>query len=274
MKTWLITGCSSGFGQRLALAAARRGERVIATARNVETIAHLAEPFDGRMLTLPLDVTDPAAARAVVAQAVDAFGGFDVLVNNAGYALFGAIEEATPDEYRPMFEVNVFGLIETTRAALPVLRRAGGLIVNMSSGAGIEGRGGGGYYHAAKFAVEGLSEALAGELKPFGIRLLIVEPGPFRTDFLGRSIAMAGNEMPEYAASSRKQYRDTGNGNQAGDPDKAVTVILKAVDAEDAPLHLPLGPAAHAIAERKLAAFRRDIDAWRDITIATDFDRG
>ncbi|MET3710847.1 NAD(P)-dependent dehydrogenase (short-subunit alcohol dehydrogenase family) [Sphingomonas trueperi] len=272
MKTWLITGCSSGFGQRLALAAARRGDRVVATARNVETIAPMAEPFDGRMLTLPLDVTDPAAARAVVAQAVDRFGGFDVLVNNAGYALFGAIEEATPEEYRPMFEVDVFGLIETTRAALPVLRRSGGVIVNMSSGAGIEGRGGGGYYHAAKFAVEGISEALAGELKPFGIRVLIVEPGPFRTDFLGRSIAMAANAMPDYAASSRKQYRETGNGNQAGDPDKAVAVILRAVDAKDAPLHLPLGPAAHAIAERKLAAFRRDIDAWRDVTIATDFD--
>lgn len=272
MKTWLITGCSSGFGRRLALAAARRGDLVIATARNVRTIEDMAEPFGGRMIALPLDVTDAAAAKAAVAKAVETFGGFDVLVNNAGYALFGAIEEATPEEYRPMFETNIFGLIETTKAALPVLRRSGGTIVNMSSGAGIEGRGGGGYYHAAKFAVEGISEALADELKPFGIRVLIVEPGPFRTDFLGRSIAMAADEMPEYAATSRKPYRETNDGNQAGDPDKAVAVILRAVDADDAPLHLPLGPAAHAIAERKLAAFRSDIDAWRDITIATDFD--
>ena len=233
----------------------------------------MAEPFDGQVITVPLDVTDTAAAKAAVATAADTFGGFDVLVNNAGYGLFGAIEEGTPEEYRPMFEVNVFGLIETTRAALPILQRSGGTIVNMSSGAGIEGRGGGGYYHAAKFAVEGISEALAGELKPFGIRVLIVEPGPFRTDFLGRSVTMVANEMPEYAASSRRHYRDTNDGNQAGDPDKAVAVILRAVDAEDAPLHLPLGPAAHAIVERKLAAFRSDIDAWRDITIATDFDR-
>lgn len=232
----------------------------------------MAEPFGGRVITLPLDVTDAAAAKAAVAKAVETFGGFDILVNNAGYALFGAIEEGTPQEYRPMFEVNVFGLIETTRAALPILRRSGGTIVNMSSGAGIEGRGGGGYYHAAKFAVEGISEALAGELMPFGIRVLIVEPGPFRTDFLGRSIAMAANEMPEYAATSRKPYRETNDGNQAGDPDKAIAVILRAVDADDAPLHLPLGPAAHAIAERKLAAFRSDIDAWRAVTIATDFD--
>ncbi|GJD54090.1 3-phenylpropionate-dihydrodiol/cinnamic acid-dihydrodiol dehydrogenase [Methylobacterium crusticola] len=273
MKTWLITGCSSGFGQRLALAAAQRGDQVVATARHVKTIAEMAEPFGGRMITLPLDVTDAAAAKAAVAKAVETFGGFDVLVNNAGYGLFGAIEEGTPEEYRPMFEVNVFGLIETTRAALPVLRRSGGTIVNMSSGAGIAGGAGGGYYNAAKFAVEGMSEALAGELKPFGIRVLIVEPGPFRTDFLGRSITMAANEMPEYAASSRKHYRDTSNGNQAGDPVKAIAVILRAVDADDAPLHLPLGPIAHSIAERKLASFRRDIDAWRDITIATDFDQ-
>ncbi len=273
MKTWLITGCSSGFGQRLAIAAARRGDRVVATARNVRSIEAMAEPYRDRMITVPLDVTDAAAARAAVAQAVEVFGGFDVLVNNAGYGLFGAIEEGTPEEYRPMFEVNVFGLIETTRAALPVLRRSGGTIVNMSSGAGIAGGGGGGYYNAAKFAVEGISEALAGELAPFGIRVLIVEPGPFRTDFLGRSITLAANEMPEYAASSRRPYRETNDGHQAGDPDKAVAVILAAVDADDAPLHLPLGPIAHATAERKLAAFRGDIDAWRDITIATDFDQ-
>ena len=123
MKTWLITGCSSGFGRRLALAAAQRGDRVIATARNVKTIEDIATPFGGRVIILPLDVTDAAAAKAVVARAVETFGGFDVLVNNAGYGLFGAIEEGTPEEYRPMFEVNFFGLIETTRAALPVLRR-------------------------------------------------------------------------------------------------------------------------------------------------------
>lgn len=273
MKTWLITGCSSGFGRRLALAAAHRGDRVIATARNIKTIEDMPAPFGDRMITLPLDVTNAVEAEAVVAMAVDTFGGFDVLVNNAGYGLFGAIEEGTPEEYRPMFEVNVFGLIETTRAALPILRRSGGTIVNMSSGAGIAGGGGGGYYNAAKFAVEGISEALASELEPFGIRVLIVEPGPFRTEFLGRSITMAAKEMPDYAASSRRHYRETSDGNQPGDPDKAVAVILQAVDADDAPLHLPLGPVAHAIAERKLAAFRRDIDAWRDITITTDFDQ-
>lgn len=273
MKTWLITGCSSGFGKRLALAAAERGDQVVATARNPKEIDEMAADFGGRMITAPLDVTDPSSAKAAVAKAIETFSGVDILVNNAGYGLFGAIEEGTPDEYRPMFEVNVFGLIETTRAALPILRRKGGTIVNMSSGAGIAGGGGGGYYNAAKFAVEGLSEALAGELAPFGVRVVIVEPGPFRTDFLGRSITLAANEMPEYAASSRRYYRETNNGVQAGDPDKAIAVILQAVDAENPPLHLPLGPVAYAIADRKLAAFSKDMDAWRDIAIHTDFDR-
>lgn len=273
MKTWLITGCSSGFGQRLALAAAERGDRVVATARNIEAIREMARPFEGRMIALPLDVTDVGSINAAVAEALATFGGIDILVNNAGYGLFGAIEEGTPEEYRPLFEVNVFGLIETTRAMLPTLRGNGGTIINMSSGAGITGSGGGGYYNATKFAVEGLSEALAGELAPFGVRVILVEPGPFRTEFLGRSITVAANEMPEYAASSRRQYRESNDGSQAGDPDRAVAVILQAVDAEDPPLHLPLGPVAHAIAERKLAAFRKDIDMWRNISIHTDFER-
>lgn len=272
MKTWLITGCSSGFGKGLAIAAAERGDRVVATARDPGAIAEMAAAYDGRMIALRLDVTDAASAASAVATAVDMFGGVDILVNNAGYGLFGAVEEGTPEEYRPMFDVNVFGLIETTRAALPVLRERGGTIVNLSSGAGIAGSGGGGYYNAAKFAVEGVSEALAGELAPFGIRVIIVEPGPFRTDFLGRSITMAAREMPEYAASSRRQYRETANGRQAGDPAKAIAIILQAVDADEPPLHLPLGPVAYAIAERKLAAFKNDMDAWRAVAIDTDFD--
>lgn len=272
MKTWLITGCSSGFGQRLALAAASRGDRVVATARNADAIRDMAVPFEGRMLALPLDVTRVESIEAAVATALETFGTIDVLVNNAGYGLFGAIEEGTPDEYRPLFEVNVFGLIETTRAVLPTLRRNGGTIVNMSSGAGIAGSGGGGYYNASKFAVEGLSEALSGELAPFGVRVILAEPGPFRTEFLGRSITMAANEMPEYAASSRRRYRETNDGKQAGDPDKAVAVILQAIDADEPPLHLPLGPVAHAIVERKLASLRHDVDAWRDVSIDTDFD--
>ena len=173
-----------------------------------------------------------------------------------------------------MFETNVFGVIETTRAALPALRRrGGGRVVNISSGAGIAGTAGFGYYNATKFAVEGLSEALAQELAPLGLKVIIVEPGPFRTEFLGRSIAAAAAVIDAYAETAGKQraYRDSNNGKQAGDPDKAVAVILQAVDAAEPPLHLPLGPVAYGVAEKKLAAFKRDMDAWRETAIATDF---
>lgn len=274
-RTWLITGCSSGLGQCLAQAVAERGDQLVATARDPESLRELAQRFPETMRACALDVTRPETAQAAVALATQAFGGLDVLVNNAGYGLYGAIEEATPDEYRPMFEANVFGLIEVTRAALPTLReRRGGRIVNLSSGAGIAGAAGSGYYNATKFAVEGLSEALAQEMAPFGVRVVIVEPGPFRTAFLGRSITVAKRRIGDYdeTAGQRRAYRDSNDGKQAGDPAKAVAVILKAVDSEDPPLHLPLGPVAYGTADRKLAAFRKDIDAWRQVAIATDFD--
>lgn len=274
-KTWLITGCSSGLGKHLAGAVAARGDQLVATARNPETLRDLAQQFPETVRVCPLDVTRPEMATAAVASATEAFGGLDVLVNNAGHGLFGAIEETAPDEYRPMFEVNVFGLIEVTRAALPALRqRRGGRIVNLSSGAGIAGTAGSGYYNASKFAVEGFSEALDQEVAPLGLRVIIVEPGPFRTAFLGRSITVARRQISDYGqtAGQRRVYRDSNDGRQAGDPAKAIAVILKAVDSENPPLHLPLGPGAYAMADRKLATFRKDIDAWRPLAVATDFD--
>ncbi len=190
-RTWLITGCSSGLGQHLAQAVAARGDQLVATARNPEALRELAQRFPDTVRVCLLDVTRAETTQAAVGLALSAFSCLDVLVNNAGYGLFGAIEEAVPDEYRPMFEVNVFGLMEVTRAALPALRqRPGGRIVNLSSTAGIAGAAGSGYYAASKFAVEGFSEALDQELRPLGLRVIVVEPGPFRTAFLGRSIAM------------------------------------------------------------------------------------
>lgn len=275
MKTWLITGCSSGLGRQLAEAVAARGDRLVATARSADDLQLLRERYPETVRGLSLDVTRPGDAAKAVALAESAFGGLDVLVNNAGFGFIGAMEEGEPAEYRPMFEVNVFGLIETTRAALPALRRRpGARIVNLSSGAGIAGSAGFGFYNATKFAVEGLSEALAEELGPFGVSVIIAEPGPFRTAFLGRSMAMAAREIPAYAGTvqARRHYRETNDGRQAGDPAKAVAVLLQAVDAAHPPLHLPIGPRAHAIAERKLDAFRADMAAWRDVSIATDFD--
>ena len=274
LKTWLITGCSSGLGKVLAHAVAARGDNLVATARSMDDLGDLAERYPDTLRTIALDVTRAGAAAAAVAAARETFGGLDVLVNNAGFGFMGAIEEATPDEYRPMFETNVFGLIETTRAALPELReRKGGRIVNISSGAGIAGAAGYGHYNATKFAVEGLSEALAQELAPLGLRVIIVEPGPFRTDFLGRSIKTAARQIDVYAETSGKlrAYRDGSNGKQAGDPNRAVAVILRAVDADEPPLHLPLGLVAYGIAEKKLVSFKRDMDAWRETAIATDF---
>lgn len=275
VKTWLITGCSSGLGKQLAEAVAGRGDCLVATARSSDALQNLRNRYPETVRILSLDVTLPGAAAAAVALAESAFGSLDVLVNNAGFGFIGAIEEGEPDEYRPMFEVNVFGLIETTRAALPALRRRkGARIVNLSSGAGIAGSAGFGFYNATKFAVEGLSEALAEELGPLGVKVIIVEPGPFRTEFLGRSMGTAAREIAAYCdtAQTRRRYRQTSNGKQAGDPAKAVAIMLQAVDAEHPPLHLPIGPRAHAIAERKLDSFRADITAWRDISIATDFD--
>ena len=278
MKTWLITGCSTGFGKVLAEAVAARGDRLVATARDAAALGDLASRFPDTVRAAKLDVTKAGDAAAAVEVARTAFGGLDILVNNAGFGFIGAVEEATPDEYRPMFETNVFGLIETTRAALPALRARGAAtgasrVVNFSSGAGIAGGAGSGLYCATKFAVEGVSEALAQEVAPLGIGVIIVEPGPFRTEFLGRSIATAAHEIEAYrdTAGKRRHYRETNDGQQAGDPDKAVAVILKAVDAAEPPLHLPLGKLVYDTARRKFEAFRKDMDEWEAEALATGF---
>lgn len=273
---WLITGCSGGLGRMLAEAALDRGDAVLATARDPRSLDDLVARHPDTCRATALDVTREGDAAAAVALAESAFGGIDVLVNNAGHGMIGAIEEATPDEYRPLFETNVFGVIETTRAALPTLRKKGdgGRIVMMSSGAGITGIAGDGYYNATKFAVEGLSEALAREVKPLGIATIIVEPGPFRTEFLGRSMRTALNDMPEYAETvgARRRYRADIDGHQPGDPAKAVAVILRAVDAGDPPLHLPLGDRAYSLARTKFTAFLDDMDRWAPLARTTSFD--
>lgn len=273
-KTWLITGCSSGFGAVLAEAVLDRGDRLIATARNPDMLADLLARYPDTVRTAALDVTAPDAAAAAVALAEEAFGALDVLVNNAGFGFVAAIEEGAPAEYRPMFETNVFGLIETTRAALPALRRSRGMIVNFSSVGGLVGRPGMGFYNATKFAVEGLSEALALEVKPLGMKVILVEPGPFRTDFLGRSIATAALEIADYAdtAGRARSYRDENNGRQAGDPVKAVRVLLKAVDADDPPLHLPLGEPAYTATRAKVDRLLQSMRTWEADATATGFD--
>lgn len=273
-KTWLITGCSSGLGRLLAESALARGDNVVATARDTASLVALIPQHAQRMRVAVLDVTRPGDAARAVAEAVEAFGHIDILVNNAGYGLIGAVEEIGPDEYRPLFETNVFGAIEVTRAALPIVRkRPGGRIVQISSNLGLAGRAGYGLYSASKFALEGLSEALANEVAPFGIAVIIVEPGAFRTEFLGRSIARGKRQIAAYdETSGAARTTSLANaGKQRGDPKLAVQVILKAVDSQTPPLRLALGPDAHRNIRAKLEMAEANLASWEEVASATDF---
>ncbi len=273
-KIWFITGTSSGFGRGLAKAVLDRGDKVLLTARNPSSLDDLVAAYPGNALAAALDVTKTDEVRAAVEAAVSAFGGIDVLANVAGYGLIGAVEECTPEEYRPLFEANLFGLIEVTRAALPSLRERKGRIVQFSSTLGMLGRAGFGLYSAAKFAVEGLSEALAAEVEPLGLHVIIVEPGAFRTDFLDRSIAVAEQSIDAYAetAGAVRAGALANNGHQGGDPAKGVAVILQAVDAETPPLRLALGLDSYRNNRSKIARATGDYDAWAALGTATSFD--
>lgn len=265
MKTWLITGCSSGLGNILARHVLANGDNVVLTARKPEQLQDLAESFPNNTLVEKLDVTNANDISSVMVSVEQRFGGLDVLVNNAGYGLIGAVEEAQPSEYRPLFEVNLFGLIEVTRAALPLLRKSsGGRIVNLSSTLGFLGRAGFGLYSSAKFAVEGLSEALSAEVEPLGLKVIIVEPGAFRTDFLDRSLAVAENQIDAYheTVGQVRSYPDSYNGKQRGNPAKGVDMIIKAVNSDTPPLRLALGADSYANNRGKIERALSDFDNW------------
>ncbi len=232
-KVWFITGTSTGFGRLLAEEVLKAGGRVIATARKVEQIADLADEYPDRARVFALDVTKPEQIEAVAKDAIAAYGQIDVLVNNAGYGIAGGIEEAKEEEFLPVFETNVLGLIRVTRAFLPQFRKQrSGNIINLSSIAGLVGQAGWGYYNTSKFAVEGFSEALAAEMAPLGVKVTIVEPGPFRTDFLGRSAALIRQTIPEYTESVGKtrEYYHAMPGKQPGDPMKAIQAMMDVVE--------------------------------------------
>ncbi|WP_328648622.1 oxidoreductase [Amycolatopsis sp. NBC_00348] len=270
MSVWFITGASRGFGRALTDAALTAGDQVVAAARN-------PPPGDpaGPRLDVRLDVTDPAQAEAAVAAAVDRFGRIDVLVNNAGYGLFGAVEEVPDADVRALFDTNVFGLLNVTRAALPVLRAQGaGHVVNISSSAGFASGAGRGLYSAAKFAVEGLSEALRAEVGPLGIDVTVVEPGSFRTDFLApasrRQVAVT---VPAYAGSvgAVTSAIEKNDGHQPGDPARAVTAIRHLVTTAEPPLRLQLGSDCVRLVEDKLATVAGELDQWRELATSTDY---
>jgi NAD(P)-dependent dehydrogenase (short-subunit alcohol dehydrogenase family) len=274
---WLITGCSTGFGRELAKLVLERGWRAVVTARDPSKLADLAEGYGDRALVLQLDVTDRKQIADVVAKSQKHFGRIDALVNNAGYGYLAAIEEGEDDAVRAMFETNVFGLVDMTKAVLPVMRaQKSGLIVNISSIGGITSFAATGYYHGTKYAVEGISESLAIEVKPLGIDVLVVEPGPFRTNWAGPSIKQSATRIDDYAATAgeRRKQTEARSGNQAGDPGRAAQAIIDAALSDTPPLRLLLGKAALELARKKVASLTHDFDTWEKTTIGADFPEG
>lgn len=274
-KTWFVTGVSSGFGRALARAALDRGDTVVGTLRRESEMAEFEALAPGRSIAVRLDVTDREAVRTVVPAAFAAQGHVDVLVNNAGYALSGALEETSDDEADRQMETNLFGAAGVIRAALPALRAQGhGRIINISSQSGIIGYAGLSWYGASKFALEGLSEALRQELAPFGIHVTIVEPGGFRTKWAGASMTYAAHPLPAYARQyegARKRFAAM-DGRQPGDPERAAQALLALADAEKPPLRLVLGSDALAAITAKLAATQAEIDAWSELSCSSDIE--
>jgi NAD(P)-dependent dehydrogenase (short-subunit alcohol dehydrogenase family) len=271
---WLITGCSSGFGRELAKLVLDRGWRAVVTARDPSTLAELIEGHKDRALALQLDVTDRKQISDVVAQSQKHFGRIDALVNNAGYGYLAAIEEGEDDAVRAMFETNVFGLVDMTKAVLPIMRaQKSGLIVNISSIGGITSFAATGYYHGTKYAVEGISESLSIEVKPLGIDVLVVEPGPFRTNWAGASMKQSATRIEAYAATAgeRRKQSDARSGKQAGDPVRAAQAIIDAALSDTPPLRLLLGKTALELARKKVDSLTRDFDTWEKTTIGADF---
>ncbi|MFC5825953.1 oxidoreductase [Nonomuraea insulae] len=273
-RTWLITGASRGFGRHLTEAVLRTGDQVVATARRPEHLRDLAERHGEQLRAVALDVTDAAAATRAVRAAVDAFGGLDVVVNNAGYANSAPIEEMAEDDFRAQIETNLFGVVNVTRAALPVLRaQRSGVFVQFSSiGGRVGGTPGMGAYQSAKFAVEGFSEVLASEVAPFGVKVVIVEPGAFRTDWQGSSMEIhpVGPDYEETVGAIHR-YRRESDGTQPGDPARAAEIIIDVVGADDPPRRLLLGGDAVASAQKAADIRAAETVKWADVSRSADY---
>jgi NAD(P)-dependent dehydrogenase (short-subunit alcohol dehydrogenase family) len=272
-RVWLITGCSSGFGQAFARAVIAHGDHLIATARHVEQIEALAGAQPDQVRTLELDVTNARQAQETVKAALDTFGHIDVLVNNAGYGLFGAFEELSEAQIRQQLEVNLLGTMNVTRAVLPSLRAQGsGHLVQISSLGGLAGFAGNSAYSASKFALEGWSEVLSRELAPFGINVTIVEPGGFRTEWAGRSMIKAAPLAAyDVVMTERRAGMEQANGRQPGDPARAAQAIIAVIESEHPPLRLPLGTDAVTIIRQHLQQQLSDLDRWESLSRSTDF---
>jgi NAD(P)-dependent dehydrogenase (short-subunit alcohol dehydrogenase family) len=273
-KTFFITGVSSGFGRSLAVEALAAGHRVVGTVRNAAAATAFTALHEGRAFAKIVDVTDHAGVAAIVADVEAEIGAIDVLVNNAGYGMEGVIEESSMDDLRRQFEVNVFGAVAVIQAVLPFMRRRrAGHIVNITSMGGHTTFVGLGFYHGSKFALEGISETLAKEVKGFGIAVTAVAPGMFRTDWSGRSMIRAARSIADYddMFEPMRAARAARSGKQKGDPRMAALAILTLVDSATPPTHLLLGPDAVEAVEAKISALQADITAWKSVSMSTDF---
>lgn len=275
-KVWFITGASSGLGEALAKAVLDKGDQVVATFRQQEQASSFSKEAGENGTGVVMDVTNSEQITTALQKALDAFSRIDVLVNNAGYGTIGAIEEFSMDEIRQQMETNFFGVVAVTRAVLPLMREAGGgHLVQISSGSGFKAAAGFGVYNASKFALEGFSEALAQEVAPFGIRVVIAEPGPFRTQFLGGSMKNPENRIEEYdqtPVANMYQYMERMNGKQEGDPVKAANAIVEYIHANREHLRLPLGKAPLQAIRAKIADVQKDIEANEAIALSAVFE--
>ncbi|AWP32484.1 oxidoreductase [Pantoea eucalypti] len=270
---WLISGCSTGFGRELAQQTIARGFKVVVTARDTASIADLVEGHDNA-LAVALDVTQQSSIDQAVSAALDTFGTIDVLVNNAGYGYQSSVEEGVESEIRAQFDANVFGLFALTRAVLPAMRKArSGHVINITSVAGLIGFASSGYYSASKHAVEGWSDSLALEAGPLGIHVTCVEPGPFRTDWAGRSLHQTPSTLPDYAETAAARMKATSeySGTQKGDPARAAAAMIAITEHENPPRHLVMGAWGHDAVTGKLKERLAEIDAWKQTSVETDF---
>jgi NAD(P)-dependent dehydrogenase (short-subunit alcohol dehydrogenase family) len=271
---WFITGCSTGLGRALAEAVLAHGHRAVVTARNPAQVQDIVARYPHTSIALQLDVASHAQIRLAVGAAEKAFGQIDVLVNNAGYGYLAAVEEGEDQKFRDMFETNFFGLAALIRRVLPGMRERGrGHIINISSVGGLIGNPSAGYYNASKFAVEGLSEALAKEVEPLGIHVTVVEPGPFRTDWAGRSLKQVSNPIAAYAPTSgaRRAQISGYSGKQAGDPVRAAQAIIRVTESEAPPMNLILGKDGLKRVRDKLDKFSESLRQWETVTVGADF---
>lgn len=275
MGVWFVTGASRGLGAEIVREALSRGHSVIATARDAEAVLKAYPETPAGLLAVTADVTSQEQLQAAVDAGLAEFGRIDVVVNNAGYGLVGAVEEVSDKAARDLFDVNVFGVLNTLRATLPTLRaQRSGCVLNIGSVGGFATAPGAGLYGATKFALEGISEALYGELAPLGVRVIIVEPGGFRTDFLnGASLHVQPASISDYDAGAgpTRAALAANDGRQAGDPAKAATAIVDVAEAGEPPLRLQLGADAVERVEAKLDLVRRELDQWRLIALSTSF---